>query len=181
MPMAMVADVTPGPRIATIANASNITGNEKTTSITRISTVSVIPPANPDTMPMITPATNEIATAITATRILTAAARTTRENTSRPRSSVPNRCEKSGACSAFGTSMSLAPYGAMNEPKIARMTIIRMTTMPTTDALLRSNSRHAESVLPVPAEVGSPASSSAVCAVRSGSGSSLMTTESSDR
>ena len=62
---------------------------------------------------MVTPTTTANATLTTATRIEACTATRTRENTSRPSSSVPNQWSPLGGCSAFGTSMSLTPNGAI--------------------------------------------------------------------
>src|SRR3982074_1768225 len=91
---------------------------------------------------MVTPTTTAKVTLTTAIRMDAPMATSTRDNTSRPNSSVPNQWEPLGGCSAFGTSTSLTSYGAIQFALTATMKMTASTTALTTVTGLRSNSRH---------------------------------------
>src|SRR5437762_2999079 len=142
MPIARIVVVIPGPRIATTASASSSTGNANMTSTTRMNTVSTQPPRYPATTPTVTPTTTANATLTTATRIDACVATRTRDNTSRPSSSVPNQWSPPGGCNALGTSTSLTPNGVIQLAVTATNTMTPNTIALTTVTGLRSSSRH---------------------------------------
>ncbi len=81
-------------------------------------------------------------TAMTPTCSDARAAMSTRENTSRPRSSVPNQWSRLGAANRLRISCSLAPYGANAGPKIAASTSRASTTSPNTARRLATSADH---------------------------------------
>src|SRR5689334_10983051 len=89
--------------------------------------------------PTATPTTTAKATLTTATRIDAWIATSTRDNTSRPNSSVPNQWWPLGGCSAFGTSTSLTPYGAIQFAATATNATTPRTTALTTVTRLRNS------------------------------------------
>src|SRR6476619_3304025 len=90
---------------------------------------------------MVTPTTTANATLTTATRMEACTPTRTRENTSRPSSSVPNQWSPLGGCSAFGTSMSLTPNGAIHDAVTATNTTTTSTTALATVTGLPASSR----------------------------------------
>ncbi|CAA9463902.1 MAG: hypothetical protein AVDCRST_MAG02-2709 [uncultured Rubrobacteraceae bacterium] len=71
--MAIMVLSRPGPKMATMAMASSISGRASMTSMTRMTASSARPPRNPTTSPSDEPTARPIPTAITATRIETRA------------------------------------------------------------------------------------------------------------
>ncbi len=90
----------PGPNseITTIARKNR--GRTWNASVTRMSTSSTVPPAEPDTAPITNPITATIPATPSPMPIDARAPCRTPLNTSRPRSSVPMRCSAEGAASA---------------------------------------------------------------------------------
>jgi hypothetical protein len=97
MPMAIMALTSAGPRNAARAMANIRNGQASIASVRRLITASVRPPTKPATMPTGTPSSTATATLITPAIRLARAPNTTRANTSRPFSSVPNQCAALGA------------------------------------------------------------------------------------
>src|SRR5215510_619798 len=87
--------------------------------------------------PTVTPTTTANATLTTATRVDACVATNTRDNTSRPNSSVPNQWSPLGGCNALGTSTSLTAYGAIQLAAIATNTTSASTAVLTTVIGLR--------------------------------------------
>ena len=91
MPMAMIALIAPGPKIAVIMIADSSAGNANTTSLSRISASSNRPPRAAAHAPSGTPMPMPIPTATSATAIEFLAPTITMERMSRPKWSVPNQ------------------------------------------------------------------------------------------
>ena len=96
MPMAIIAFWICGPREAVIAIASTSAGNASSASMTRIASRSKVPPRYPARSPTETPTRNPMLTEMTPTDSEMREPQRTRENTSRPRSSVPSRWSRLG-------------------------------------------------------------------------------------
>src|SRR5690349_8573502 len=95
--------------------------------------------------PIATPTITANATLTTATRIDACTATRTLDNTSRPSSSVPNQCSPLGGRSAFGTSTSLMPKGAIHCAVTATTATAASTLALTTVTGLLVSSRQDES------------------------------------
>ena len=81
-----------------VAIASNIGGNDRVTSTSRMITVSANPPRNPASAPKVAPIAKAIATTVTAMGNEWRAPCRVRLRTSRPSASVPSQCSQLGGC-----------------------------------------------------------------------------------
>ena len=98
---AIMAFCRPPPRVPATAKANTSPGNARNTSDTRMSTVSVMPPTQPQRTPTAVP---RIAVTVTSSSVEKTLARLpamTRDSISRPYRSVPKRCSALGACLAM--------------------------------------------------------------------------------
>ena len=141
MPIAIIALVSPAPRIARQARAITISVNENRTSTPRISNRSVHPPAYPPTSPRNRPTVSEIPTAMTPILMVSCAPNTTRLNRSRPKSSVPNRCAPPGGDSRLPAPICKGSNGAIQGANNATITSAPTMQSPTTPLGLRSSVR----------------------------------------
>ena len=131
--MAMVRLVRLAGSTVAKASASSSGGNARKMSVIRMMISSVTPPKYPASTPSGMPTTHEISSTNRATTGDTRAPVSTRENTSRPTWSVPNRCCADGACSAISgwvAAPASAGYGATSGAKTATSTISSAITPP---------------------------------------------------
>jgi hypothetical protein len=106
------------PSTATSAIASRMSGNDIMASTTRMigpSSRRKYPAASPSTTPQAT----EIATTSAPIMSEYRAPKITRENTSRPSSSVPNQCAARGLCSRSTIRSAVGSYGVSQGAKAA--------------------------------------------------------------
>ena len=135
--MATTAFSMPGPRAAAKASAMTRRGKARKMSVTRISTVSIMPPKYPATVPMTRPTGS---TMIDTRKMMVSVMRlpwTMREKMSRPSSSVPNQCSWEGGSRR---AVSVCPKGdwAVSQGARTAMTIsASTTTRPATASGLR--------------------------------------------
>jgi hypothetical protein len=100
-PTAIVAVTGPGPAMTMTRRASRRPGNAKSTSSTRPTVKSAIRPPTAATVASPAPRTSPMPVAATPMRSEVPAPWTTRLQTSRPDSSVPNQCTREGAENAL--------------------------------------------------------------------------------
>src|SRR6266511_778731 len=124
--------------------ASRMPGTARSTSTTRISTLSTRPPAAPARAPTIPPIVRPMTTEITPTNRLIRAPNMTRLSSSRPCRSRPNQCAAlgpGGGCRA-GKRAS-GSYGAMIGANTATITNTPMRNIPSSAGRLRRSRRRA--------------------------------------
>ena len=111
-------------------------GKANTRSATRISTLSTQPPKKPATPPTIAPIPMAAMIRMTASGSVIRAPNSTRENTSRPSSSVPNQCAPDGAAKMVNFCAS-GLSGAISGAKIAITAQAAITAIPARASGLR--------------------------------------------
>ena len=127
MPIAIIALVRLGPRKAARAIARIRNGQARKASITREIAASIQPPRKPAARPIGTPSSSEIETETTPASIEACVPQTTRENTSRPISSVPNQCSALGGLRIAPQLVAIGSCGA-SQPANSASTMKPMTT-----------------------------------------------------
>ena len=109
MAMTRMITATDAPSPDTMTMPAITTGMASSTSTARISTSSTTPRKKPAMRPMAVPHRSASSVASGATASTGRAPASVRDNTSRPRSSVPNQCAELGGASVFSGSTSSAP------------------------------------------------------------------------
>src|SRR5687768_15860069 len=138
--MATMAVPTPAPRTAATAMARRMGGNAKKTSITRPSTWSS-PRPTPASRPRVPPATRATRMEAPAIPSETRTPWTIRDNTSRPKRSVPSRWPALGGANICAAPTAVGEYGATRSASAPARTMRPSTTHAPTNSGLRSARR----------------------------------------
>jgi hypothetical protein len=94
--MAMITLPTPVPGMATTHSARMISGNDRNTSISRCTVMSMRPPTLPRAAPITRPAEAPTMAAETPTSSAVREPKMRRDRTARPKASVPSQCAALG-------------------------------------------------------------------------------------